>query len=115
MLSIPFTYEHIFFNMNNYQNIYCSTTAFGILLNTKTLSIKHAYTTKTVLFLTCKRHYNNDASCYQELTFASNAQWRRPLFFFFRMAASTKLKNKRFYKPMLYQFCIANNAVETRF
>ena len=52
-----------------------------ILLNTKTLSIKHAYTTKTVLFLTCKRHYNNDVRCYQDSTFVSNAQWRRPLFF----------------------------------
>ena len=31
----------------------------------KTLSIKHAYTAKTVLFLTCKRHYNNDVSCFQ--------------------------------------------------
>ena len=46
----------------------------------KTLSIKHAYTTKTVLFLTCKRHYNNDVSCYQDLTLAANAQWRRSYF-----------------------------------
>ena len=85
-----------------------------MLLNTKPLSNKHAYTTKTVLFLTCQRHYNNDVSCYQDSTFASNAQWRRPLFVF-RMADSTKLENKGYYKPMLYQFCIANNAVETRF
>ena len=35
--------------------------------------------------------------------------------FFFRMAYSTKLENKGFDKPMPYQFCIANNAVETRF
>ena len=34
---------------------------------------------------------------------------------FFRMADSTKLENKGLYKPMLYQFCIANIAVETRF
>ena len=34
---------------------------------------------------------------------------------FFRMADSTMLENKGPYKPMLYQFCIANNAVETRF
>ena len=34
---------------------------------------------------------------------------------FFRMADSTKLEKKRLYKPMLYQFCIVNNAVETRF
>ena len=32
---------------------------------------------------------------------------------FLRMADSPKLENKRLYKPMLYQFCIANNAVET--
>ena len=31
------------------------------------------------------------------------------------MADSTKLENKRLYKPMLYQFCIAANAVKTRF
>ena len=31
-------------------------------------------------------------------------------FIFFRMADSTKLENK-----MLYQFCIANNALKTRF
>ena len=37
------------------------------------------------------------------------------LFIFFRMADPTKLENKRLYKPMLYQFCIANNAFETRF
>ena len=36
-------------------------------------------------------------------------------FIFFRIADSTKLENKGFYKPMPYQFCIANNAVETRF
>ena len=36
-------------------------------------------------------------------------------FTFFRMADSTKLENEGFYKPMLYQFFIANNAVETRF
>ena len=48
----------------------------------KTLSIKHAYTAKTVLFLTCKRHYNNDFSCFQDSTFATYAQWRRPLSFF---------------------------------
>ena len=34
-------------------------------------------------------------------------------FIFFRMANSTKLENKGLYKPMLYQFGIANNAVET--
>ena len=69
---------------------------------------------KQFCFLTCKRHYNNDVSCYQDATFASNAQWRQPLFFF-RMAASTKLESKGLYKPMLCQFCIASNAVETRF
>ena len=52
------------------------------MLNTKTLSIKDAYTAKTLLFLTCKRHYNNDVSCFQDSTFASYAQWRRPLSFF---------------------------------
>ena len=36
-------------------------------------------------------------------------------FIFSRMADSTKLENKRLYKPMLYQFCIANNEGETRF
>ena len=36
-------------------------------------------------------------------------------FIFFRTADSTKLENKGFYKPMLYQICIVNNAVETRF
>ena len=33
----------------------------------------------------------------------------------FRIADSTKLENKGLYKPMLYQFCIAKNAIETRF
>ena len=33
---------------------------------------------------------------------------------FFRMADLTKLENEGLYKPMLYQFCIANTAVETR-
>ena len=39
------------------------------------------------------------------------------LLFFFRiiMADSAMLENKGLYKPVLYQFCIANNAVETRF
>ena len=37
------------------------------------------------------------------------------LYLFFKMAVSTKLENKRLYKPMLYQFCIANNGVEKRF
>ena len=37
------------------------------------------------------------------------------LYMFFKMADSTKMENKRLYKPMLYQFCIANNGVETRF
>ena len=37
---------------------------------------------KTVLFLTCKRRYNNNVSCFQDSNFASNAQWRRPLSFF---------------------------------
>ena len=50
----------------------------------KTLSIKHAYTAKTVLFLTCKHHCNNDVSCFQDSTFATYAQWRRPLSFFFQ-------------------------------
>ena len=36
-------------------------------------------------------------------------------YFFFRMVDSTKLENKGLYKPMLYYFFIANNAVETRF
>ena len=36
-------------------------------------------------------------------------------FYFFRMTDSTKLENIGLYKPMLYQFCIANNAIETRF
>ena len=44
--------------------------------------IKHAYTAKTVLFLTCKRHYNNDVSCFQDSTIATYAQWRRSLYFF---------------------------------
>ena len=35
--------------------------------------------------------------------------------YFFRMADSTKLENKECYKLMPYQFCIANDAVETRF
>ena len=34
---------------------------------------------------------------------------------FFRMADMNKLENKGLYKPMLYRFCIVNNAVETRF
>ena len=34
---------------------------------------------------------------------------------FFKMANSTKLEKKGLYKLMLYQFCIANNAVETHF
>ena len=34
---------------------------------------------------------------------------------FFRMADSTKLENKGLYKPMLDQFCIANNAAEISF
>ena len=55
---------------------------FWYPLNTKTLSIKHAYTAKTVLFFTCKRHYNNDVSYFQDSTFATCAQWRRPLSFF---------------------------------
>ena len=37
------------------------------------------------------------------------------LYFFFRMADSYKLENKGLYTPTLCQFCIANNAVETRF
>ena len=37
------------------------------------------------------------------------------LYLFFKLADSTKLENKRLYEPMLYQFCIANNGVETRF
>ena len=37
------------------------------------------------------------------------------IFISFRMADSTWLENKRLYKPILYQFCIANNEVETRF
>ena len=48
----------------------------------KTLPIKHAYTAKTVLFLTCKHHYNNDFSCFQDSTFATYAQGRRLLSFF---------------------------------
>ena len=51
-------------------------------LKTKTLSIKHAYAAKTVLFLTCKRHYTNDVSCFKDSSFATYAQWRRPLSFF---------------------------------
>ena len=51
-------------------------------LKHETLTIKHAYTAKTVLFLTCKRHYNNDVSCFQDSTFTTYAQWRRPLSFF---------------------------------
>ena len=34
---------------------------------------------KKLLFLTCKRRYNSDVSCFQGSTFASNAQRRRPL------------------------------------
>ena len=74
----------------------------------------HAYTAETVLFLTSKRHYNIDVSCFQDSTFATYAQWRRPLSFF-RMANSTKLENKSFYKPMLHQSCNAINGVEKRF
>ena len=37
------------------------------------------------------------------------------LYLFFRMANTTKLENKRLYKPMPHQFCIAINGVETRF
>ena len=37
------------------------------------------------------------------------------LLFFFSMADSTMPDNKGLYKPMLYQVCITNNAVETRF
>ena len=37
------------------------------------------------------------------------------IYLFFKMADSTNLENKRLYNPMLYQFCIANNGVETRF
>ena len=37
-------------------------------------------------------------------------------FIFFRVADLNKLENKRLYKPMLYQLCIANiEAVETCF
>ena len=36
-------------------------------------------------------------------------------FLVYRMAYSTRLENKGLYEKMLYQFCIANNAVETRF
>ena len=102
--------------------------SFGILLNTKTFSIKLAYTTQTVLFLTCKRRYNNDVSCFQDSTFASNAQWRRPLSFFQngRFDQVGKQKNlltdavsilycqkwswKRFLIPLLFK--VTNDAVE---
>ena len=37
------------------------------------------------------------------------------LYLFFKMAGLTKLENKRPYNLMLYEFCIVNNGVETRF
>ena len=37
------------------------------------------------------------------------------LYLFFKMVDLTKLENKRRYDPMLYEFCIVNNGVETRF
>ena len=39
-------------------------------------------TQRKLLFLTCKRYYNNGASCFQDSTFATYAQWRRPMSFF---------------------------------
>ena len=33
------------------------------------------------MFLICKRHHNNDVSCFQDSTFATYAQWRRPCLF----------------------------------
>ena len=71
----------------------------------KTLSIKHAYTTKTVLFLTCKRHYNNEVSCYQDSTFASNAHWRRPLFFS-EWLIRQSWKTKDFINPCCINFVL---------
>ena len=82
---------------------------------------------KTVLFLTCKRHYNNDVSCYQDSTFASNAQWRRPLFFsewLIRPSWKTKdfinrcrinfvlpiMQLKHVFAPLLFN--VMNDAVE---
>ena len=58
-----------------------SCVSYCSLLNMNTPSIKHVNTTKTVLFLTCKRHYKSDVSGFQDSTFALKAQWRRPLFF----------------------------------
>ena len=85
-ISLNFRLMSLFYELNTQgQNLKTCLTlncrSFGILLNTKTLSIKHACTTKTVLFFTCKRHYNNDVNYYQDSIFASDAQWRRPLFF----------------------------------
>ena len=50
--------------------------SFGILLNMKTLSIKHRNESSTVFALLTSLY--NDVNCYQDSTFASNAQWRRP-------------------------------------
>ena len=36
------------------------------------------------------------------------------LYLLFRMTDSTNLENQGLYKPMLYQFCSASNAVGTR-
>ena len=67
----------------------------------KTLSIKYEYITKTALLLTGERPYYNDVSGFQDSCFASKAD--------------SKLEDKKIYQTMLYQFCIANNAVKTRF
>ena len=83
---------------------YC--LSLGILLHSKILSMKHAYTTKTVLFLTCKRHYNNDVSCYQDSTFASNAHWRQPLFFFSEWLIRPSWKTKDFINRCCINFVL---------
>ena len=55
--------------------------SFGILLNAKTFQLSMPTQRKQYCFVTCKRHYNNDVSCFKDSTFASIAQWRRPYFF----------------------------------
>ena len=61
-----------------------------------------------------KRHYNNDVSCFRDSTSASKAQFKHH-FIHFSMVDSTSLETREFYEPMLYQFYIAINAVETHF
>ena len=76
-------------------------------LNTKTLSNKLAYTTKTVLFFLL---VNVIISATLVVIKTQLLLQMLTTIIFFKMADSTKLENKGLYKPMLYQFCIANNA-----